>query len=55
MAAKYQLITELYRRTGKAVTGNPQAWQNFLASACRNYGFGYTGFQAEGIEAELSF
>lgn len=37
MAAKYQLITELYRRTGKAVTGNPQAWQNFLASACRNY------------------
>ena len=37
MAAKYQLITELYRRTGKAVTGNPQAWQNFLSSACRNY------------------
>ena len=37
MAAKYQLITELYRRTGKAGTGNPQAWQNFLASACRNY------------------
>lgn len=25
MAAKYQLITELYRRTGKTVTRNPQA------------------------------
>ena len=37
MAAKYQLITELYRRTGKTVTRNPQAWQNFLSSACRNY------------------
>ena len=37
MAAKYQLITELYRRTGIAVAKNPQAWQNFLAAACRNY------------------
>ena len=37
MAAKYQLITELYRRTGTAVSRNPQAWQNFLSSACRNY------------------
>ena len=37
MAAKYQLITELYRRTGVAVAKNPQAWQGFLASACRNY------------------
>ena len=37
MAAKYQLITELYRRTGVAVTKNPQAWQGFLAAACRNY------------------
>lgn len=37
MAAKYQLITELYRRTGAAVSRNPQAWQNFLSSACRNY------------------
>lgn len=37
MAAKYQLITELYHRTGKTVTRNPQAWQSFLASACRNY------------------
>ena len=27
MAAKYQLITELYRRTGVAVAKNPQAWQ----------------------------
>ena len=29
MAAKYQLITELYRRTGIAVAKNPQAWQGF--------------------------
>ena len=31
MAAKYQLITELYRRTGVAVAKNPQAWQGFLS------------------------
>lgn len=37
MVAKYQLITELYRRTGIAVAKNPQAWQGFLSSACRNY------------------
>ena len=37
MAAKYQLITELYQRTGVTVTRNPQAWQGFLSSACRNY------------------
>jgi len=37
MAAKYQLITELYQRTGVTVAKNPQAWQNFLSSACRNY------------------
>ena len=37
MAAKYQLITELYRRTGVAVAKNPQVWQGFLSSACRNY------------------
>ena len=37
MAAKYQLITELYRRTGVAVAKTPQAWQGFLSSACRNY------------------
>lgn len=37
MTAKYQLMTELYRRTGIAVAKNPQAWQSFLAAACRNY------------------
>ncbi len=37
MAAKYQFITELYQRTAKTVSQNPQAWQNFLSSACRNY------------------
>ena len=37
MAATIQLITELYRRTGVAVAKNPQAWQGFLAAACRNY------------------
>lgn len=30
MAAKYQLITELYQRTGAAVSRNPQAWQSFF-------------------------
>ena len=34
MAAKYQLITELYRRTSVTVAKNPQAWQAFLSSAC---------------------
>ena len=29
MAAKYQLMTELYRRTGMTVAKNPQAWQSF--------------------------
>ena len=37
MAAKYQLITELYRRTGVSVAKSPQAWQSFLSSVCRNY------------------
>ena len=37
MAAKYQLITELYRRTGVTVAKSPQAWQSFLSAACRNY------------------
>lgn len=37
MAAKYQLITELYQRTGVTIAKNPQAWQSFLSSACRNY------------------
>ena len=37
MAAKYQLITELYRRTGVSVAKSPQAWQSFLSSAFRNY------------------
>ena len=37
MAAKYQLMTELYWRIGIAVAKNPQAWQSFLAAACRNY------------------
>ena len=37
MAAKYQLITELYRRTGVAFAKNPQAGQGVLSSACLNY------------------
>ena len=37
MAAKYQLITELYQRTGAAVSRNPQAWQSFLYTAAHNY------------------
>lgn len=37
MARKYDLISELYNRTCKTVVSNPQNWQAFLASACRNY------------------
>ena len=37
MAAKYQLITELYQRTSAGIARNAQAWQDFLDSACRNY------------------
>ena len=36
-ASKYQLITDLYQRTGADITRNPQSWQSFLSSACRNY------------------
>ena len=36
MARKYEIITELYHRTQASVTA-PKAWQEFLASACRNY------------------
>ena len=36
MARKYEIITELYQRTQASVTA-PKAWQEFLASACRNY------------------
>ena len=37
MARKYDLISELYNRTCKTVASNPQNWQAFLRSACRNY------------------
>ena len=37
MARKYDLISELYRRTCNAVVADPQNWQAFLRSACRNY------------------
>ena len=37
MARKYELISELYNRTCKTVVSNPQSWQKFLESACRNY------------------
>ena len=37
MARKYDLISELYNRTAKRVTGNPESWQRFLDSACRNF------------------
>ena len=36
MAKKYELITELYERTRQSVT-EPQQWQRFLSTACRNY------------------
>ena len=37
MVRKYELISELYDRTCKTVVSNPQSWQKFLESACRNY------------------
>lgn len=37
MARKYDLISELYNRTCNAVVAEPQNWQAFLRSACRNY------------------
>ena len=36
MARKYELITELYRKTLKSVT-DPQNWQKFLIAASYNY------------------
>lgn len=41
MARKYDLISELYDRTCKTVVSNPQNWQAFLQSACRNYKLRY--------------
>ena len=41
MARKYDLISELYNRTCKTVVSNPQSWQAFLQSACRNYKLRY--------------
>ena len=41
MARKYDLISELYNRTCKTLVSNPQNWQAFLASACRNYKLRY--------------
>ena len=41
MTRKYDLISELYNRTCKTVVSNPQNWQAFLASACRNYKLRY--------------
>ncbi len=37
MARKYDLISELYRRTCQTVVGNPQNWEAFLRCACHNY------------------
>ena len=37
MAIKYKLISELYDRTCNTVVANPQSWQMYLDSACRNY------------------
>ena len=37
MARKYNLISEMYRRTAHAVVSDVQNWQAFLRCACRNY------------------
>ena len=36
MARKYEIITELYQRTVAGLSA-PQAWQDFLTTACRNF------------------
>ena len=36
MAIRYKALTELYQETQRKVTA-PAEWQQFLASACRNY------------------
>ena len=36
MASKFELITELYRKTLKSVTA-PERWQRFLTAASHNY------------------
>ena len=36
MARRYEEITELYQQTQREIM-NPEAWQNFLKTACRNY------------------
>lgn len=41
MPRKYDLISELYNRTSKAVTSNADNWQSFLRTACRNYKLRY--------------
>ena len=37
MARKYDLISELYDRTCKVVSENPEQWQAFLKTAGRNF------------------
>ena len=37
MTRKYDLISELYRRTAHAVVSDMENWQAFLRCACRNY------------------
>ncbi len=37
MARKYDLISEMYRRTAHAVVSDVENWQAFLRCACRNY------------------
>jgi len=37
MASKHQYITSLYEHTLRKITASPDAWMEFLRSACRNY------------------
>ena len=37
MARKYDLMTEIYDRITKVISGNPESWQAFLRSACNNF------------------
>ena len=37
MPRKYDIITELYRRSIDRLSASPDNWMDFLRCACRNY------------------
>ena len=55
MARKYELISELYDRTCKTVVSNPQSWQKFLESACRNYKLRFISLSSDFSDKKTNF